>query len=200
MSINLQLILGHELNPEELSCWPETLESSDSLRSTCAALHSALASRWRRLEPTGESSRMMWEGERPEPTIILAAWSAERAVALKWCGFSVYAGRRAFAMIHIEKYGAFVHGDVGVQQPLRTACAALARTIGQREAIYTPDSSYDAQRAFQWVLSGASLREVEHRLREEIGPPAPDIAHCEIVVSQTGGAEVSGWYLDDFGG
>ncbi len=196
MGIDLQVTLPHTLDASAVARLPEFAALSSAITRASTDLHSALASRWSALPPVADFAALRWSDSPPTANSITALWAAHQAPGLEWAAFAIYVGRHAIVMTHIEKFGAFLDRDVGLQRPLRVACRAFAAVVGADAAIYAADSYHPTELTLEWTMRGMTFDSIVLELGVRVGPASAEIANCERDVD--GARSLSGWYLDRF--
>jgi hypothetical protein len=198
MGINLLVAIPHSLDAADVAGFADLAAASSGITDAATSLHDALTPRWAALGPLERFARIHWSEDALTEKQVTAQWAADRWVAVHWAGFTIGVGRRTIAMTHIEKFGAFLDRDLGLQMPLRRACRAFASLVGGREALYGADSSYPTERVFEWALEGMTFGAIIESLTAIAGPPATELSRCDR--GTEGVRTLAGWFIDRFDG
>jgi hypothetical protein len=193
LGVNLSVVIGHQLTPEEAFELPARLARSRAVAAAAEGVYAVMRPRWPGLEP---APVWQWSWPIPAATVIRDAWAIGDYPGMQdAAGFTLYVGPRAIEAVHHEKYVGFVEDSDGIQTPIRQLCRAFAAEVGSDRVIYLPDSGYALQ-ALVNLGEGTAFEELESRLRA-CKPPAPTIRAIHTEYGD-GGWDVDGYFIDDF--
>jgi hypothetical protein len=194
MGVNLETLLGHELDSPAVQALPQTLDVDRPLELAIATFTALSGRRYR------QQGGLAWQragSERMRGIAPEHLWAEGEDVHLAGpAGFRLYVSRHACEVVHPTRWSVFLR-QPRVRSALRPVFAELARLLGSPVAIYLPDSSFGPAGADDLVAEGQSIEQVVDWLRTNWGPPASTIGaiYQEIAL---GGWTGEGYFVDTF--
>ncbi|MGQ0505183.1 MAG: hypothetical protein ACT4TC_07660 [Myxococcaceae bacterium] len=174
MSVDLSILVQHQLQADDLVLLPSRVKASAKMRQAAERLWGVMKERWKKLGLL-DSFFAFTANENLAASELEAAWARGDTPSFEWAGFHIYAGRRAIHATHLEKLIGFVLDLDHLRQPLRMCALALAQELGSSQVVFGPDSASPYELASEGFMEGRSLQEILQVAIQRCGPPAHDI-------------------------
>jgi hypothetical protein len=132
-----------------------------------------------------------WNSNDPE-----SVWDVNQDIFLAGPGLlSVHFGRASCSFFLPFRWSRFTIDEL-TQTETRKVCLAVTRSFSGDKAIYLPHGgSFRVTTALDLVLEGATFRQIEDWLLQNVGEPAPTPEKVNDSM-QTG--DLGGYFIDDF--